>query len=180
MGLLFGAVGEAAVGCAKGKITVGAAGAPGDDGSCDVMSLVGRMKRGVVVRDLTLHFLDGGDTSEGPEVGVGDPGEFLFDRLEKVPSGLEARVGTVVAFWRKSHGGTVRSTCVCLRVVSAPISVLGFVKILETAIHVRPAAMPRQSHNNRPVAPIIVVVFFLQQLCDLIVHRLVILFFRGE
>ena len=87
MGLLFGAVGEAAVGGAEGDITVGAAGAPGDGGA--------------------LHFLDGGDTGEGPEVGVGYPGELFcgeegglvgvgwegdglrtFDGFEEVSSGF--------------------------------------------------------------------------------------------
>ena len=53
----FGAVGEAAIGGAEGDVAVGAAGAPGDGG--------------------TLHFLDGGDAAEGPEVGVGYPGELL-------------------------------------------------------------------------------------------------------
>ena len=56
--LVFGAVGEAAVGRAHGDVAVGAAGAPGDDGA--------------------LHFLDGADAGEGPEVGVGYPGEFLW------------------------------------------------------------------------------------------------------
>ena len=57
VGLCFGAVGEAAVGGAEGNVAVGAAGAPGDGG--------------------TLHFLDGGDAGEGPEVGVGYPGELF-------------------------------------------------------------------------------------------------------
>lgn len=59
--LAFGAVGEAAVGRAVGDVSVGAAGAPGDDGA--------------------LHFLDGADASEGPEVGVGYPGVFLCAAL---------------------------------------------------------------------------------------------------
>ena len=53
VGLLFGAVGEAAVGRAHGYVPVGAAGAPGDGGA--------------------LHFLDGADAGEGPEVRVGYP-----------------------------------------------------------------------------------------------------------
>ncbi len=60
MGLVFGAVGEAAVWGAEGDVAVGAAGAPGDCG--------------------TLHFLDGGYAGEGPEVGVGYPGVFFCGR----------------------------------------------------------------------------------------------------
>ncbi len=56
--LFFGAVGESAVGGAHADVAVLAAGAPGDGG--------------------TLHFLDGADAAEGPEVGVGDPGEFVY------------------------------------------------------------------------------------------------------
>ena len=56
VGLLLGAVREAAVGRAHGYVAVGAAGPPGDDGA--------------------LHFLDGADAGEGPEVGVGYPREF--------------------------------------------------------------------------------------------------------
>ena len=56
--LVFGAVGEATVGRAHGYVVVGAAGAPRDGGA--------------------LHFLDGADAGEGPEVGVGDPGVFFW------------------------------------------------------------------------------------------------------
>ena len=58
MRLVFGAVGEAAVGRAHGYVAVGAAGAPGDGGA--------------------LHFLDRADAGEGPEVGVGYPGVFCW------------------------------------------------------------------------------------------------------
>lgn len=54
--LVLGAVGEAPVGRAHGDVAVCAAGAPGDGGA--------------------LHLLDGADAGEGPEVRVGDPGEF--------------------------------------------------------------------------------------------------------
>ena len=57
VGLVLGAVGQAAVGRAHGHVAVCAARAPGDGGA--------------------LHFLDGADASEGPEVGVGYPGMFL-------------------------------------------------------------------------------------------------------
>ena len=86
--MVFGAVGEAAVGRAEGDVPVGAAGAPGDGGA--------------------LHFLDGGDAGERPEVGVGYPGELFcwegeglvgvmrgfgdglrtFDGVEEVSSGF--------------------------------------------------------------------------------------------
>ena len=55
--LLLAAVGEASVGRAKGDVAVLSARAPGDGGA--------------------LHFLDGADAGEGPEVGVGDPGELF-------------------------------------------------------------------------------------------------------
>lgn len=58
VGLVFSAVGKAAVGRAHTYVAVGAAGAPGDEGA--------------------LHFLDGGYAGEGPEIGVGYPGEFLW------------------------------------------------------------------------------------------------------
>ena len=54
--LVFGAVREAAVGRAHGYVAVLTAGSPGDDGA--------------------LHFLDGADAGEGPEVGVAYPREF--------------------------------------------------------------------------------------------------------
>ncbi len=57
VGLVFGTVGQAAVGCAHGYVAVCAARAPGDGGA--------------------LHFLDGADAGEGPEVGVGYPGVFF-------------------------------------------------------------------------------------------------------
>ena len=57
VGLVFGAVGQAAIGCAHGHVAVCAAGAPGDGGA--------------------LHFLDGADAGEGPEVGIGYPRVFL-------------------------------------------------------------------------------------------------------
>lgn len=53
----LGGVGEASVGGAGCDVFVGAAGAVGDGWA--------------------LHLLDGGDAGEDPEVGVGDPGEFL-------------------------------------------------------------------------------------------------------
>ena len=59
VGLLFGPVGEAAVGRAHGYVPGGAAGAPGDGGA--------------------LHFLDGADAGEGPEVRVGYPGVFGWE-----------------------------------------------------------------------------------------------------
>ena len=106
--LVFGAVGEAAVGRAHGDVAVGAAGAPGDDGA--------------------LHFLDGADAGEGPEVRVAYPGEFLwglvrrvfleregrlrgvlgtFDWFEKVSGCFQPGVGSVVTFGGEAHRGAV-------------------------------------------------------------------------
>ena len=59
VGLLFGAVREPPVGRAHGYVPVRAAGAPGDGGA--------------------LHFLDGADAGEGPEVRVGYPGVFGWE-----------------------------------------------------------------------------------------------------
>lgn len=55
--LLLGAVGKTTVGSAVRDVTVVAARSPGNLGA--------------------LHLLDGGDTCQGPEIGVGDPGELL-------------------------------------------------------------------------------------------------------
>lgn len=57
VGLLFRSVGETAVGRAHADVSVSAARAPGNDGA--------------------LHFLDGADAGEGPEVGVAYPWELL-------------------------------------------------------------------------------------------------------
>ena len=57
--LLLCAVRQPAVGRAEGDVAVGAAGPPGDDGA--------------------LHFLDGGDAGEGPQVGVSYPRESLWE-----------------------------------------------------------------------------------------------------
>ena len=62
MGLLFGTVRQAAVGRTEGDVAIGAAGPPGDDGA--------------------LHLLNGGDTGEGPEVGIAYPWKvFCVDPL---------------------------------------------------------------------------------------------------
>ena len=60
--MFLGPVGEAAVRRAEGDVAVGAARAPGDGGA--------------------LHFLYGGDAGEGPEVGVGYPGELFCEERE--------------------------------------------------------------------------------------------------
>ncbi len=71
VGLVFGAVGEAPVRRAEADVPVRAAGAPGDLGA--------------------LHFLDGADAAEGPEVRVGYPGEFCW--------------GGLVGSWEGEDGG---------------------------------------------------------------------------
>ncbi len=104
--LVLGAVGEAAVGRAHGDVAVGPAGAPGDDGA--------------------LHFLDGADAGEGPEVRVCYPGVFFwgrigleglgrglkggrgtFDWVEEIPGCLQAGVSSVITFRGETHGGAV-------------------------------------------------------------------------
>lgn len=84
---VLGCVGEAAVGCAEGKVAVAAARA---------------------VRDLgALHLLDGGDAAQDPEVRVADPGEGGLDGLEEVAGGLQTGVGAMVALGSEAHGGAV-------------------------------------------------------------------------
>ena len=83
VGLVFGAVGEAAVGRAHGYVTVGAAGAPGDGGA--------------------LHFLDGADAGEGPEVGVGYPGVFLWGGWVRKASGVRGEGWVPLTGSRKSR-----------------------------------------------------------------------------
>ena len=100
--LLFGAVGKTPIGCARGDITVGTPWAPGDDGA--------------------LHFLDGCDAGQRPEVRMGYPGELLLDGLEEVPSGFETGVGAVVGFRGETHGGAVGAASVGLLVVAGGMS----------------------------------------------------------
>ena len=85
VGLLFGAVGEAAVGGAEAEVAVLAAGAPGDGGA--------------------LHLLDGADAGEGPEVRVGDPGVFFWKRrLAWCVWVVYARGGVYLSLVGESHG----------------------------------------------------------------------------
>ncbi|KAJ3508430.1 hypothetical protein NMY22_g16622 [Coprinellus aureogranulatus] len=51
--------------------------------------------------------LDGGDTTESPEVTVGDPRELLLDLLHQVASDVETSVGTVKGLGFESHGSIV-------------------------------------------------------------------------
>lgn len=83
-------VGQAAVGGTERDVAVGAACAVGDLGA--------------------LHFLDGTDASEDPEIGVGDPRECFLDGCEEVAGSFEAGVGTVVTLGGETHGGTIRAT----------------------------------------------------------------------
>ena len=65
-----------------------------------------------------LHFLDCGHSGEGPEVGVGDPGELLLDWLEKVAGVRETRVSAVVALGGKVHGCAVGTAGVGFGVIA--------------------------------------------------------------
>lgn len=85
--LLLGSVRETTVGSAVRDVTVVAAGSPGDLGA--------------------LHLLDGGNTSKGPEIGVGDPGELLLNGVEEVTGSVKTSVGAVVTLRGESHGSTV-------------------------------------------------------------------------
>ena len=89
--VVLGAVGETAVRCAGGHILVLTTGAPGDGWAAE--------------------FLDRTGTSQGPEVGVGDPGKFGLDGLQPVSGDLETGVGAVVRFGGESHRGTIASSC---------------------------------------------------------------------
>lgn len=95
--LLLGGVGKTSVRGASSNVLVLAARSPRD----------GRATK----------LLDGAGTSQGPQVGVGDPGELGLDGLQEVSGVLETSVGAVVGLGGKSHGGTVASTSASLLVV---------------------------------------------------------------
>ena len=153
--LLLGAVGEASVGGAEGDVAVLSAGAPGD----------GR----------ALHLLDGADAGEGPEVGVGDPGELFWKGtsfvswrvkgwdgltlhwLEEVSGVLQTSIGTVITFWSKPHSRTVAATGSCSCIVGT-------------------AAVPRESDQDWTIAAIVVLITLDQEVGDLVVDLLVVLF----
>jgi hypothetical protein len=78
----LGAIGETTIGGTCGHVLVGTTGSPGDGG--------------------TAHFLAGTDTSKGPEIGVGDPGELGLDGFEMVAGDYETGIGTVVTFRGKT------------------------------------------------------------------------------
>lgn len=63
--LALGSIGETSVRSAGGNVTVLAAGSPGDGRS--------------------LHFLNGADAGEGPEITVADPREFLYNHISIDP-----------------------------------------------------------------------------------------------
>lgn len=92
-------VGKTAVGGLLGLDTVDASGPPGDDGAASL--------------------LDSGDTAEGPEVTVRDPGELLLDALHVVAGNVEAVVGTVAALVGETHGSVVGAARAVLLVVGA-------------------------------------------------------------
>ena len=54
-----------------------------------------------------MHLLDSADAGEGPQVGVGDPGESGVNRLEEITRGFKAGVGAMVTFGGEAHGGAV-------------------------------------------------------------------------
>lgn len=66
--LVFGAVRQSAIRCAEADIAILTARSPWNDGA--------------------LHFLDGADTSKGPEVRIGDPREFFWRYISICISGL--------------------------------------------------------------------------------------------
>ena len=68
---------------------------------------------------------------------------------------LETSVCPVISFWRKSHCGAVASPSPCGSVVGS-------------------TGVPCQSHQHWAIASIIVVIFLHQQMCDLVIHFLVI------
>ena len=88
----LGTVGQTAVGTAEADVAIGAARSPWDRRS--------------------LHFLNGGDAGQGPEIGICDPGEVGLDGFEEVARGFQACVGAVVAFGCESHCCAVGAACV--------------------------------------------------------------------
>lgn len=85
----------------------------------------------------SLHLLDGDDTSECPEIRVGEAGVLLLDGLEEVPDDLEAGVGAMVGLGRETHGSTIGTTVAGILVVRA-------------------RAVPCQSNKGRAVRAVIV------------------------
>jgi hypothetical protein len=120
------------------------------------------------------HLLDSADTAEDPEVGVGDPGvlgygkllaldmaricytaeRLTLDRLEEITSSNQTSVGTVSALGSKSHSSAVAATGLGHLVVGA-------------------AAVPCETHQDRAVAAIIIILD-LQATGDIVVDLLVV------
>lgn len=179
VGLLFGAVGEAAVGGAHADVAVGAAGSPGDYGAFGlfVSGDRGEWLEGRKRKTRTLHFLYCGDAGESPEVGVCDPGKLFLDWVQEISSGFQAGVRSVVTFRGESHGGAVGATGVGQLVVSAlffsfPISAW----VLDQ--HLRSAAVPCQSYDDGTITSVVVVILLFEKLRYSVVYLLVVLLFR--
>ena len=134
VGALSG-VGQTAVGGASNGLAVATARTEGDDG--------------------TLHLLDGGDATEDPEIGVGEPRELGLDGLEEVAGGEQAGVGAVVGLGGEAHGGTVAAT-----------SSGGLVKGAR--------CVPGETQQDGTEAAIVVVVLLLEARGNLVVHLLVV------
>ena len=146
-------VGKTAIGCAEGDVAVGAASAVWDLGA--------------------LHFLDGADTGEDPQIRVGDPWEGLLDGLEEIAGGLETSVGAVVTFGGEAHGSAVGTTSSRHLVVAV---VCQFMCLIDMrAEYSRSRGVPCKAKKNGTVATIIVVVVLLKPLGDVVVDLLVVL-----
>lgn len=76
--------------CTEGDVTITPARSPWDNGS--------------------LHFLDGADSSERPEIGICQPGKLLLYRFQKVPCVCKTCIGAVVLFRVEPHGSAIGAT----------------------------------------------------------------------
>src|SRR3954453_12901269 len=81
--------------------------------------------------------------------------------LQEVSGGLQSSVRSVISLRLESHGGSIAASSLGLDIISS-------------------RRMPRQSHEDRSVRPIIIIILLLQPLGNLIIHLLVILEGRLE
>lgn len=126
-----------------------------------------------------LHLLNTSDTSEDPEIRIGDPWELLctidmlagvrfrevdiltLDWLQEVPGSFETGIGAVVGFGGKSHGCTIAASGLGVRVVSS-------------------RSMPGQSDEDWSIAAIIIIILILELLRHSLVYLLVVLVGWGK
>lgn len=68
---------------------------------------------------LTYQLLDGGNTSQGPEITVRDFGELILDAVQTLTGNSQTGVSTVAGLGLEAHGGIVGATILGVDVVGA-------------------------------------------------------------